>query len=259
MPATLEATRLIDRIDDLIQAKHLLKHPFYQAWTAGELSLDALRDYAGQYYQHVKAFPTYISALHAHTEDLDVRRHLTENLNDEEGSAPTHPELWLQFAEGLGMTAQDAESTAANSHTQATIRTFREICANRSVAEGLAALYAYESQIPAVSQSKIDGLKEFYGFTDERAWEYFTEHIVADVEHSAAERAMLERVTSNPAESYHGLQSVEVESNGNYHGLQSVGRESADEAQKVLAATSEALDAINGLLTGVAEAHGIEC
>ncbi|MCB2212867.1 CADD family putative folate metabolism protein [bacterium] len=245
MPATLEATRLIDRIDDLIQAKHLLKHPFYQAWTAGELSLDALRDYAGQYYQHVKAFPTYISALHAHTDDLDVRRHLTENLNDEEGSTPTHPELWLQFAEGLGVSAEAAESTVANSHTQATIRSFRDICANRSVAEGLAALYAYESQIPAVSQSKIDGLKAFYGFTDERTWEYFTEHIVADVEHSAAERAMLECITSNPSDSYHGLQSV--------------GGESADEAQKVLAATSEALDAINGLLTGVAEAHGIEC
>jgi pyrroloquinoline-quinone synthase len=229
MSATLENVTLLDRLDNLIASKHLLSHPFYHAWTAGELSLDALRDYAGQYYQHVKAFPTYLSAVHMHCDDLEVRRNLVENLNDEEGKHPTHPELWLHFAEGLGMTAAEADSTQPNAHTRATIDGFRSICGKRSVAEGLAALYAYESQIPAVSQSKIDGLKQFYGFTNEQAWAYFTEHIVADVEHAAVEREMLE----------------------------SVATEAEEEA--ILAAANDALDAINGLLTGVAEMHGIEC
>ncbi len=229
MSATIEASTLLDRIDALIQSKHLLKHPFYQAWTAGELSLDALRDYAGQYYQHVKAFPTYLSAVHMNCDDLEVRHLLVENLNDEEGKHPTHPELWLQFAEGLGMTAAEADSAKPNAHTYATIDSFRSICGQRSVAEGLAALYAYESQIPEVSLSKIDGLKTHYGMTDDDTWAYFTEHFVADVEHAAAERIMLDRV------------AMEADENA------------------ILAAASDALDAINGLLTGVAEEHGIEC
>ncbi|PYI63155.1 MAG: pyrroloquinoline quinone biosynthesis protein PqqC, partial [Verrucomicrobia bacterium] len=43
----------LDEIDNNIEAKHLLKHPFYLAWTRGELSNEALADYARQYYHHV--------------------------------------------------------------------------------------------------------------------------------------------------------------------------------------------------------------
>ena len=55
----------LDNIDNDIAQKHLLKHPFYLAWTRGELTRQALTDYARQYYHHVAAFPTYLSAVHA--------------------------------------------------------------------------------------------------------------------------------------------------------------------------------------------------
>ena len=45
---------------------HLLKHPFYQIyWNEGKLTREIIKDYAEQYYQHVKAFPRYISATHS--------------------------------------------------------------------------------------------------------------------------------------------------------------------------------------------------
>ncbi|HTV07041.1 MAG TPA: hypothetical protein VME86_16855, partial [Acidobacteriaceae bacterium] len=52
---------IVEEIDARVARQHLLQHPFYQAWSRGELSMDALRDYATQYYQHVAAFPTYLS------------------------------------------------------------------------------------------------------------------------------------------------------------------------------------------------------
>src|SRR6476659_8893074 len=91
----------LDQIDRAVAEKHLLKHPFYLAWSRGELSQDALADYAGQYYHHVAAFPTYLSAVHANCDDLPVRRQLLENLTDEEAGLPNHPERWLQFARHL--------------------------------------------------------------------------------------------------------------------------------------------------------------
>src|SRR5215471_12309459 len=94
----------LDEIDTDIAAKHLLKHPFYLAWTRGELSKDALVDYARQYYHHVAAFPTYLSATHVKCEDQTTRRQLLANLIDEEAGSPNHPELWLKFAEGLGVS-----------------------------------------------------------------------------------------------------------------------------------------------------------
>jgi len=48
---------LIESLDALIEKHHLLKHPFYQAWTQGKLSKDSLALYAEQYYQHVRTFP----------------------------------------------------------------------------------------------------------------------------------------------------------------------------------------------------------
>ena len=182
----------LDSIDQQIAAKHLLTHPFYLAWTRGELSKEALKDYAQQYYHHVAAFPTYLSAVHAKCDDQPTSRHVLQNLIDEEAGTPNHPELWLQFAEKLGASADEVRATEKQPETAALIDTFRSVCANGETAEGLAALYAYESQIPMVSESKIDGLKKHYGMIDPKSYEYFSVHVEADREHAAAEREMLQ-------------------------------------------------------------------
>ena len=195
----------LDPIDNQIEAKHLLKHPFYLAWTRGELSKEALADYARQYYRHVAAFPTYLSAVHANCDDQATRKQLLSNLIDEEAGSPNHPELWLKFAEGLGVSDVDVRESGKWPETKNLIETFRSVCADGSTAEGLAALYAYESQIPAICESKIDGLKKHYGFTDPEHYQYFTVHIEADREHSAVERKMLAGYIDD-----HNFESVKV-------------------------------------------------
>jgi pyrroloquinoline-quinone synthase len=181
----------LDKIDNDIAAKHLLKHPFYLAWTRGELTKEALTDYAKQYYHHVAAFPTYLSAVHAKCDDQGTRKQILSNLIDEEAGSPNHPDLWKKFGEGLDVEDVDLVKTEKQPETKNLIDTFRSVCGEGSTAQGLAALYAYESQIPAICESKIDGLKKHYGFTDPKHYEYFSVHIEADREHSAAERKML--------------------------------------------------------------------
>jgi pyrroloquinoline-quinone synthase len=180
-------------IDNDIAEKHLLKHPFYLAWVRGELSKGALADYAKQYYHHVAAFPTYLSAVHAKCDDQPTRKQILQNLIDEEAGSPNHPELWKQFANALGVSDVDLGSNYKQTETSHLIDAFRSICGNGSTVDGLAALYAYESQIPAICESKIEGLKKYYSFTDRKSYEYFSVHIEADKEHSAAEREMLSR------------------------------------------------------------------
>src|SRR5271170_4551124 len=151
---------IIDEIDTRIARQHLLQHPFYQAWSRGELSLDALRDYAAQYYHHVAAFPTYLSAVHAQTNDAEVRRDILSNLIDEEAGTPNHPELWLRFAESLGLDRIEVKQSAQWPATKKLIEDFPSCCGNRGTGVGVAALYAYESQIPSVSEKKIEGLRQ---------------------------------------------------------------------------------------------------
>ena len=219
----------LDKIDNNIAEKHLLKHPFYLAWTRGELSKEALLDYAKQYYHHVAAFPTYLSAVHANCDDQATRKQLLNNLIDEEAGSPNHPELWKKFASGLGVKDIDLAQTERQPETKNLIDTFRSVCGQGATAEGLAALYAYESQIPAICEFKIDGLKMYYGYTTPEHYEYFTVHIKADREHSAAEREMLSRYVDN-----RNFESVK-------------------------ASVNRVLDALWEILSGVCRRHAIAC
>ena len=82
------------RLNEKLDKYHLLDHYFYKAWNEGKLNREIIKDYAEQYYQHVKAFPRYISATHSLCEDIEKRKILLENLQDEENKDSDHPKLW---------------------------------------------------------------------------------------------------------------------------------------------------------------------
>ena len=183
-------------IDAKVSERAMLKHPFYQAWTEGRLPLDTLRAYARQYFHHVEAFPRAVSAVHSHCVERDGRRMLAENLAEEEGlgaGKQDHASLWLMFACGLGEREEAVRAQGLNPETQALIDTFRRL-SRRSYASGLGALYAYESQFPAVASAKIEGLIERYGISDEETLRFFRVHESADVEHKAVCRELLDRL-----------------------------------------------------------------
>ena len=113
--------------------------------------------------------------------------------------------------------------------TKNLIRTFRSVCREGSTAEGLATLYAYESQVPAVAKSKIDGLKRFYKIDSRRALAYFEVHIQADEQHAAIERSLL----------------------AHYLG--------AGNAAAVIRSVEKVLDALWEMLSGVGRRHAIAC
>ena len=192
----MTSTKTSAVIDTKVADRAMLKHPFYQAWTEGRLPLDTLRAYARQYFHHVEAFPRAVSAVHSACPDRDGRRMLAENLAEEEGieaGKQDHASLWLMFAAGIGEGEGAVRAQDLNEETQALIETFRRL-SRQSYAAGLGALYAYESQFPAVAGAKIEGLADRYGVTDEETLRFFRVHESADVEHSSVCRALLDRL-----------------------------------------------------------------
>ena len=190
------------RIDSKVADRAMLSHPFYQAWTEGRLPLDTLRAYSRQYFHHVEAFPRAVSAVHSACPDRDGRRMLAENLAEEEGieaGKQDHASLWLMFACGLGEDEASVRSQQLNAETLGLIETFRKL-SRRSYASGLGALYAYESQFPAVASAKIEGLIDRYDVKDEETLRFFRVHESADVEHSRVCRALLDRLPEGERE-----------------------------------------------------------
>ena len=161
---------------------HLLNHPFYKSWNEGKLTREIIKDYAEQYYQHVKAFPRYISATHSLCEDIEKRKILLENLNDEENAEADHPKLWKNFALAMGADEEKLEKVEADKFTKDLIDNFFKN-GRSTYAEGLASLYTYERQIPEIAETKIQGLKKYYGVNSKEGLEFFEAHKKADIYH----------------------------------------------------------------------------
>ena len=179
----MEIDALWSRVDREIARYDLLKHPFYQAWSAGELTTQDLQFYAEQYYHQVSEFPTYLTALHSRLPEGKTRRAVLANAYEEECDGVAHSELWLRFIEGMGGNASDVPQDAPIPEVNNLVETFRALTHEAPVAAAFGALFAYESQVPRIASEKLNGLKAHYG-ADDRACSYFALHRIADVHHS---------------------------------------------------------------------------
>jgi pyrroloquinoline-quinone synthase len=227
---TMTSTSFHAQVHSIIERRHLLGHPFYVAWSEGKLPRAQLEQYAGQYMHYVLAEPTFLSAVHSNTphyasdgrSDLGPRQAILQNLVDEELGVNNHPALWKRFATALGLSEDDLAAASPLPATRGLVNTFTEICRNRPYYAGLAALHAFESQVPAIADAKIDGLRRFYAITDPGDYEFFSVHREADVRHSAAEWRLIDGAA-----------------------------DSEEKRAAILAATSEACEALWGFLDGV--------
>jgi pyrroloquinoline-quinone synthase len=206
----MTTAQFLEQLDTRVAKYDLLCHPFYKAWSAGELTRNDLREYAQDYYHHVEAFPSYLAALAIRLEDGETRRAVLANMADEKGGGDvaSHADLWLDFAEGMGSSRNLASHTPV-AQVRNLIDQFENVAREGSTEEALAAFYAYESQVPRVAKEKERGLRAMYGAHDKTCG-YFTLHATADVYHSQVWRKQLKkRVAANPETAEKALDAAE--------------------------------------------------
>ena len=185
-------------VEEKIAENHLLNHSFYKAWNAGELKIETIQEYASQYFNHVSAFPRYISGIHTNCEDISIRQELLDNLIEEEKGEENHPELWLRFGEGMGKSRDAIANSQAIKESNELVDTFMKLSRDEKTHIGMAALYCYESMVPEIAENKIDGLKKYYNINDENTLKFFTVHIHADKWH----REVISELLSNLCDSH---------------------------------------------------------
>ena len=129
------------QLNSSIEKWNLLKHPFYQSWSKGELPVAALQTYAQEYGAFIALLPAGWQALND-----------DETVQEER----EHAELWDNFAAGLNTRIGAAQ-----------ISNVKDLIAEARVSfadpvSALGALYAFEVQQPATAHSKLAGLRAFY-------------------------------------------------------------------------------------------------
>ena len=176
---------VIPQIDAVITGRRMLAHPFYQRWLAGDLSIEDLQSYAGQYYKFEAAFPGYLTKVLAKLDTAADRKVLLQNLIDEEGGPESHLEMFARFGKALGVGRDQLESAPVKDSTRVLLDTFAITTANGS-------------QAAEVAASKTESLMSRYGLKPGDGTDFWSVHAQADELHSAWERELLERLIQDP-------------------------------------------------------------
>jgi len=156
------------RLENALSKWNLLESRFYQAWSCGELPVEALKTYVREYGAFISLIP---QGWQAHGD--------AETAREERG----HVELWQAFAAALDTRIGEAETAAVRRLVKTAGRLFDD------KAPALGALYAFEAQQPATSRSKLVGLRAHYRLPRE-AETYFEVHAGDEAE----PRLLLERM-----------------------------------------------------------------
>ena len=154
---------LHNRLDSILEKWDLLKHPFYRAWSAGDLPVEKLRIYAEEYGAFVRTVPDG-----------------WQTVGDEVTAAEEHEHarLWDAFASCLGTYVGAPKLDETSELVQAANEAFSK------PETALGGLYAFEAQQPTTARSKLDGLRLHYE-VPAAGETYFELH--ADDDHEAEE------------------------------------------------------------------------
>lgn len=178
---------LSQKIDALIEKYSLLKHPFYQSWSAGTLTKEMLAGYSKEYYQLVKAVPAMVEqAVQGCPADLQ------QEVTGVELEEKEHIGFWERFASSLSVDETTLKAYVGAVKTQEAVTTLLHTCQTHLTSA--AVMYAFEKEIPVVSKSKLDGLAKFYNMTSADATDYFVIHTEADIRHAAVWQHILDAV-----------------------------------------------------------------
>lgn len=186
---------LIERIDYEIEKHSLLKHVFYQMWSEGKLTINHLQGYSKEYFQLVKVVPKFVENIFNVIADPSLKRAVGQNLKEES----EHIEPWIMFSTAMGVQRNDLASYKGENETNMAVSTLSQLT-ERSLEEAVAAMYAYEKELPKISKSKIDGLKKFYGVQSNEATKYLEIHEEVDLRHSEVWKNILKTIPEDKQE-----------------------------------------------------------
>src|SRR5210317_1800765 len=131
---------IIQKIDEMIEERSLLKHPFYEMWSDGKLTVESLAGYSKEYFQLVKAVPTYMTPIIEKAPESEIGE-LIDNQQEE----ADHIRPWIKFANELGISEEELTNYEGLEKTKKAVSDLGELM--NTYEGGSCAMYAFEKEI----------------------------------------------------------------------------------------------------------------
>jgi pyrroloquinoline-quinone synthase len=175
---------------DYKMSRHPFKtHPFFERLERGEVPPEVVERWVTQFYPWLACVPIAMAERFARCSfeaKFDPYRRmildqLVEEAGDPKGKEPGHPELWLRFCEGLGLSRAKIQAAALLPSTLVAIDDFLYL--NREVPFYVSAAGSSEPPNVELCQRLLPAFKRHYHVDDEHLT-YYTLHVTADEDHS---------------------------------------------------------------------------
>ncbi|MBC7461667.1 MAG: hypothetical protein H7287_09930 [Thermoleophilia bacterium] len=187
---TSTTQEFVAEIDDAVSGSNPANEPLLAGLREGQLSRDQLRTFAAQYYHLVDALPRFVSTVHSVSPNAKVRRTLLNVLMPLESTPPSISDLWLQTCAALGLFSDTVRASEPTPATAACLGDFEYLCRSGS-AQGVAALYAWMSRMPAVYRVEQAALAEHYDLASGPGVQFFEAMQFQATSHARALRTAL--------------------------------------------------------------------
>lgn len=188
MPKSTDAF-VKELIDTILEKRTFGGHPLWHQIADGKVDREGMKVFAQQFFLQVREFPRAVSAMHANCPYAEARIELAENIYEEEtgkisGCGMSHPNLFIQFGESLGLTREQMIDAKPLPGTAALIHWFEVASKNRSFLEAAAAInLAAEGQVPGAFANLARALQKHYGLSQD-AVAFWDVHEEADKDHA---------------------------------------------------------------------------
>jgi pyrroloquinoline-quinone synthase len=200
----LERAEFRDELTKFKMAHHPFKtHPFFQSLERGEVPKDVVGRWVKQFFPWLSCVPIAMALRFTNCPwepEFDRFRkmildQLVEESGDPKGTAPGHPELWLRFCEGLGISRTEVLGAPLLPSTLVAMDDFLYI--NREAPFYVSAAGSSEPPNVELCARLLPAFKKHYGVDD---WhlEYYSLHVTADEDHSRFVGAMVAAFAKTP-------------------------------------------------------------
>ena len=209
-----------DEIIAVRETWHTKNHPFFVDFSEGKIGLEPLAALMAQHYHHVeRALPALGLAIYKSTGA--ARSFLIENLAEEEGllagetegrHAVNHQDIIIRFCEAAGMSREDVLNTEVLPAWRARSNFYVNTLQDEVIGVIVAMQSTQEGQQPAINMERVlPAMEKFHGYTMQSPEiEFFTEHALADQEHSGRQIELVKELIVNEETKSRALEIAEI-------------------------------------------------
>jgi pyrroloquinoline-quinone synthase len=189
MQKLLSPGELMEDLQYTLEQQHPAPHPIRQLLLSGRLTKEQLQWWAKNQFHEFRNIHRFFGVRYQKCPIPELRRMLLENMVEEEGEDlfggkyPSHRELWVQFAEGLGVGRDEILNYEPIPGVRAALEMYVLLVQQNHWAVAIGTGLVFEGGGPKRMKEEREALERYYSWIPSRSLDFFRAHEYHDEGH----------------------------------------------------------------------------